>query len=82
MDLSPRGAQVRQSVAQRRLNATQISLRKTVVLPQGWRPFGAVQVEHCLAAISDDVDVRRAVIVGIDHHTKPANSIYCRHDIK
>jgi hypothetical protein len=67
MNLAPLDAQVRQSFAERCLNPAHFGLRKTVVLSQFWRLLWTVQVEHGLTAFAYDVDVRGAMIVGIDH---------------
>jgi hypothetical protein len=38
-----------------------------------------VQIEYGLAALADDVDMRRPVIIGVDHDTQTANAKNRRH---
>ena len=44
--------------------------RESIVLPQVHRPNRAAQVEHGLVTRSDYMDVRRTVIVGVDHDSQ------------
>jgi hypothetical protein len=42
--------------------------RKSMDFPQCRRAIRAVEVEHRLASCPDDMEMRRAVVVRVDHH--------------
>lgn len=48
-------------------------------LAQFRRAIGAVQDEHGFAALSPDVDMRGAMVSGIDHHAQGVESQDSRH---
>ena len=53
--------------------------REPVGFPQCWRAVRAVQDEHRLAALSPDVDMRGAMVSGIDHHAQSIEAQDGRH---
>jgi len=61
------------------LDAVQILPGEAVVLPRLGRTIWALQIEHRLAAPADDVDMRRAMIIRLDHHTQAAKAQDCQH---
>jgi hypothetical protein len=79
MDSLPFAAQNGEIGAQSCLYAVEFSRSESVILPQfGWSARTA-QIEHGLAALANHMDMRRPVIIGIDHDAQSANAKNRRH---
>src|SRR5205085_143894 len=70
----PFPAQQLHVLSQRRDDPGHVASRKPVILAQLDRTDRAVQIEHCLVALADDMDVRRRVVIRIDDHSQTAYS--------
>jgi hypothetical protein len=60
-------------------NVVYLVIRETNILPQTRRAIWTVQIEDSFAPLSDDVDVRRTVIVEIDVNAQTPYSQDGRH---
>ncbi len=69
MDPLPGRANAASVLLQNHLDVTQTNESETIVFAQSNRPAFAVHREYCLTAISYHVDVRRAMVIGVNHDT-------------
>jgi hypothetical protein len=65
--------------AQFLLNPSEFFLRKSIVFPKRYCTGRAVEVETSLASLPHYMHMSRRVIVRINDHTKPAESMDGRH---
>src|SRR5438067_8312037 len=81
MDRPPFLAQTRERTLHRSLDPTRLAHAEPVAFAELQRSARAVQEEHGLAACSDDMDMRRSMIVGIYDHAKPIKPMNGRHRV-
>lgn len=60
----------------------QFASRKTIIFPQPEMARRTIQKKERLAVISEDVNMRRTVVVGIDDNPELANPEDCRRSTK
>jgi hypothetical protein len=62
-----------QIVLKRALDADQITRRKAVILPDGGRTRGIVQIEDSLMTVPDDVYMSRTMVIRVNSNPQSAN---------
>ena len=70
MNCAPFAAQGGDVRPQIGFDAPHVLRREPVGFPQFWRAIRAIQYEHRLAALPPDMDMRGAMVSGIDHHAQ------------
>jgi hypothetical protein len=56
------------------LDATKTNQREAIIFAQEDGSAFAIHLEYCLMTVSDHVDVRRTVVIGVDHDTPPGKT--------
>ena len=79
MNFLPNSAKQPQVRVKLHLHARNRRPRESVILPQIDRPLRAMQAEHRLTSITDDMHMRGTMIVEIDHSPEPVESQDSRH---
>jgi hypothetical protein len=79
MDAPPGFAEQGQMVAKFTADAPQFLLGKTIVLAQLRRSVRAVEIEHRFAPVPQNMDMRRPVVIRVDHHPQPEDGQYSGH---
>lgn len=80
MDSAPGRAQGGDMLGQLGFDLRQLARLETDRFAQGRRTGRTVQVENGFAVAADDVNVRRLMIVRIDHHAIGGEAVDGRHD--
>jgi hypothetical protein len=76
MDAPPRLTKIRDCLGHLPLDAGGVAKAEAIHLAEPRRTAGTVQLEHCFAIGTDDVNVLRSMVIGVDHNaqtTKPEN---------
>jgi hypothetical protein len=73
------GAKRGQIARNNRTDAADISAGQAIDLAQGRRSLRAIQIEHCLASTTDDMNVRRPMIGEIDDDPQASDTQDSRH---
>jgi hypothetical protein len=79
MGLSPRVTQVRKFVHQSGLDTPNFSGRKSEVLSQFYWTIGTMEAEHSFTLIANDVNMRRTMIIWVNHDAQAADTQNGRH---
>ena len=66
----------------RNLNPVEFLLRETVVFPQRDCTIHPVDLKNCFTPIAHDMNMRRWVIMRVDHHPQLVNAVYRWHCLK
>jgi hypothetical protein len=80
MNLLPCHAKFGDVIQQLRLNVMQLVICKTEICPQTQWHSRTIQVENGAVSLSDDVNVRRPMVVGVDYDAQTPQSQNGRHE--
>jgi hypothetical protein len=62
-------------------DAEEFLSRKAVILPRGYFPGEAVELEDCFMPASHHMHMRRGVVAGINDHAHPEDAKDCGHEV-